>query len=193
MENVNEHSVSFVRAAPMITSQTVRKLWSYLQSQYSTTVTHKQDAPEMSLISWITPNFLTRYTTTIGRTIYTPFEIGVPSDGWSLESQVAVAAHEHQHIVQANRDGALYYFSYLFNSAARARYESEAYQSTLEVKWFLGQEIYPDNVADGLANYGCSAADVTQARNTLERYADAIRRGDVMTEAGQETIFFLCR
>lgn len=177
----------------MITSYTVRELWSYLQSHYGTTVTHKQDAPEMRAFSWLSPGFLTRYTTTIGRTIYTPFEVGVPSDDWSLEAQVAVAAHEHQHVVQANRDGLQFYTSYLLNSAARARYESEAYQSTLEVKWFLGQEIYPDNAADGLVNYGCSAIDINVSRNTLERCADAIRRGDIFTEAGQETVFFLCR
>jgi hypothetical protein len=178
----------------MITSTSVRALWSHLQSLYNTTVTSKRDAPEMRFIASVinTPGFLDHYTTTLGRLIYTPFTIGEPNDLWSLDAQAAVAAHEHQHVVQLNRDGMKFYASYLLNPSARAVYETEAYRASLELRWFLGDELHPDDYANSLINYGCRATDIAIARTALEESATDIGRGNVMTEAAQQRIFFLC-
>ena len=49
--------------------------------------------------------FLGSFTTTIGKRIYTPFDIGVPDERYDLWGQISVCVHEHQHVEQLLRDG----------------------------------------------------------------------------------------
>lgn len=177
-----------------LTPDTVAQLWSLMTAAYGTTVIDKRNAPEMRLVSRFlpTPNFLERYATTIGKRIYLPFIPGEVSDRWSLVGQVAVCAHEHQHVEQLNRDGLRFLLGYITNTSRRAVYEVEAYRTTLELQWFLtGSMADPDGYADGLVNYGCRASDVETARKTLELAADSVRAGIIATRAAQRAIGFL--
>lgn len=177
-----------------LTPEVVQRLWRYMQWAYNTTVVNKSSAAEMVLLSKVLPTkgFLDQYVTTIGRRIYVPFEIGVANEDWSLTAQAAVCAHEHQHVVQLDRDGFKYLWSYALSTAARASYETEAYRTTLEMKWYIDGVISDlDHYADGLANYGCKAADVEKARKSLRSYVPEISNGIVRTKAAQIAIGFL--
>jgi hypothetical protein len=147
-----------------------------------------------------TSDFIEGYVTTIGRTIYVPFEIGdespVGNHMWSLEGQAAVCAHEHQHVVQQRRDGFWYSWRYATNTAARAAYETEAYIATLEMKWALGADgwdLYQDakRHAEGLKNYGCTDNDVAVAAIQLAGACTDITRGVRKTEAARMALEYL--
>jgi hypothetical protein len=140
-----------------------------------------------------TPGFLDHYTTTVGKRIYTPFTVGEAHEFWSLEAQVAVCAHEHQHVEQLNRDGLKFLWSYATSTMARAAYEIEAYETSLDVQWFLrGQTVDPHHYAEGLANYGCRAADVATARLALDVYVMRVKQGTAQrTRAASLAIAYL--
>jgi hypothetical protein len=190
-----------------LTPELTRQLWAYMCDVYGTTVVRKQDAWMMRLAARVlsTPGFLDGYVTTLWGTIYVPFEIGndepfTGSDGvghvWSLEAQVAVCAHEHQHVSQEYRDGWKYSWRYATSTAARAVYETEAYRTTLEMKWALGAtehelETSALHYAVGLRNYGCTTRDVDTAIRELGIAVGEITRGIVKTEAAQVALEYL--
>jgi len=102
--------------------------WRFMQDHFRTSVINKSSALEMQLVArglealgvQSKEFFLKNFTTTIGRRIYTPFEVGSPKGGWDLWHQVVICVHEHQHVVQHDREGLAYEVSYLADRAARA-------------------------------------------------------------------------
>lgn len=181
-----------------LTPEVVQQLWTCMCERYGTTVVRKQDSWLMRLAARVLPtsDFLEGYVTTIGRTIYVPFEIGVEEPGWSLEAQTAVIAHECQHLVQQRRDGFWYGWRYATNTAARAAYETEAYRATLEMKYALGADgwdLYQEakRHAEGLKNYGCTDNDVAIAAIQLAGACTDITRGAVKTEAARTALEYL--
>ena len=83
-----------------------------MQDHFRTSVINKSSALEMQLVArglealgiQRKDRFLKNFTTTIGRRIYTPFEVGSPKGGWDLWHQIVICVHEHQHVVQ-QREG----------------------------------------------------------------------------------------
>jgi hypothetical protein len=170
----------------------VRAFYRFLQIRFRTTVVNKRDALEMKLVAQVLgvldvesrDRFLRKFTTTVGRRIFTPFEVGVPQSGWDLWSQMVIAVHEHQHVVQHDREGLSFEVSYLTDRAARARWEAEAYCSNLELHfWRYGTTPSVDALAAVLAEYGCRLSDVGVAATSLALSAESIRRGAVLNEA----------
>ena len=183
------------------TPETVRALWRHMTGLYGTRVVDKASAVEMRLAAFalgkmgvLDPEaFMRRYTTTVGRRIYVPFEVGRPDERHDLWSQVVVCAHEHQHVEQLLRDGWLRFAGrYLLSSAARAAYEAEAYRSNLELAfWRTGEVPDPGRLAARLRDYGCTGADVAMAQRMLELSAETVRRGGVANRASQKVIAWL--
>jgi hypothetical protein len=180
-----------------LTPETVQHVWSHMAGKYGTVVVSKADAWTMKTVGAMLnllgiqdrERFMTRYVTTIGRRIYTPFEVGVELGGWTLVGQIAVCAHEHTHVIQGRRDGWRYEWRYLTSTAWRAWYEVEAYRTTLEMQWALtGAIVDPERYAQGLEAYGCKAVDVEQARRTLTVCAEEVQRGIVRSEATWEAL-----
>lgn len=170
----------------------VRAFWDFMQGHFRTSVINKRDALEMHLVAdalaalgiQSREEFLANYTTTIGRRIYTAFEVGVPRPGWSLWSQVVVCVHEHQHVIQHDREGLAFEASYLADRAARARWEAEACRSNLELHfWRYGTMPSPRLMAEVLRGYGCREEDVEVATKALELSAVSISAGAVLNEA----------
>lgn len=166
--------------------------WRFMQDHYRTTVVNKRDALEMQLVAQALDalgiqsrdRFLRNFTTTLGRRIYTPFEVGSPRGGWDLWSQVVICVHEHQHVVQHNREGLSFEVSYLADRAARARWEAEAYRSNLELHfWRYGTTPSARRIAEVLGDYGCRPEDVDVAAKSLALSAVSIRKGAVINEA----------
>lgn len=170
----------------------VWSFWRFMQDHFRTTVLNKRDALEMQLVAHVlgalgiqSPDrFLRNFTTVIGRRIYTPFEIGVPRGGWDLWSQIVVCVHEHQHVVQHDREGLAYEISYLADRAARARWEAEAYRSNLELHyWRYGTTPSTRRLAEVLNDYGCRPEDIEVAAKSLALSAVAVQNGAVINEA----------
>lgn len=186
-----------------ITPTLVRAFWKRLMDDYDTELVRKQDSSFMSLIARSLgligvldkDAFMSRFTTTIGHKIYTPFELGVPGEGGrhSLVAQVIIGAHEHQHVEQSNRDGPVEFsWKYLLDASARALYEAEAYLTSMELNWFIfGKRPKSKLYADKLKSYGCDATDVELARRRLESGRITLKYGGVSTELGKKSIEIL--
>jgi len=175
-----------------IQPEEVWAFWRFMQDHYRTTVVNKRDALEMQLVAQALDalgiqsrdRFLRNFTTTLGRRIYTPFEVGSPRGGWDLWSQVVICVHEHQHVVQHDREGLSFEVSYLADRAARARWEAEAYRSNLELHfWRYGTTPSARRIAEVLGDYGCRPEDVDVAAKSLALSAVSIRKGAVINEA----------
>ena len=175
-----------------IQPEEVWAFWRFMQDHYRTTVVNKRDALEMQLVAQALDalgiqsrdRFLRNFTTTLGRRIYTPFEVGSPRGGWDLWSQVVICLHEHQHVVQHDREGLSFEVSYLADRAARARWEAEAYRSNLELHvWRYGTTPSARRIAEVLGDYGCRPEDVDVAAKSLALSAVSIRKGAVINEA----------
>lgn len=175
-----------------IQPEEVWAFWRFMQDHYRTTVVNKRDALEMQLVAQALDalgiqsrdRFLRNFTTTLGRRIYTPFEVGSPRGGWDLWSQVVICVHEHQHVVQHDREGLSFEVSYLADRAARARWEAEAYRSNLELHfWRYGTTPSARRIAEVLSDYGCRPEDVDVAAKSLALSAVSVRKGAVINEA----------
>jgi hypothetical protein len=170
----------------------VRAFWRHMSERFDTTTVNKQESTEMQLVAHALDllgildrdRFLTHFTTTIGRRIYAPFEVGNPQGGWDLWSQVVICVHEHQHVVQHDRDGVAFEAMYLTDRASRARYEAEAYRSNVEMHfWRYGATPSTRRLAELLFDYGCRKEDVEVVAQSLALSAVSVRRGAVMNEA----------
>jgi hypothetical protein len=174
--------------------------WEMMQQHYDSEVLDKPTAMEMRVLGWLLDlfcvvdrkTFLERFTTTIGRRIYIPFFVGVDHSRHPLWSQIGTCVHEHQHIVQLDRDGVRFTIDYLFDQASRAAYEAEAYTCNQELHfWRTGELRSPRKLAEKLRYYGCRETDIAVAESQLIAASRAIRGGAVITEAGQVAIAWL--
>jgi hypothetical protein len=183
-----------------IQPQEVVSFWRHMQERFGTTTVNKDDAVEMQIIASVLDTlgildkerFLKSFTTTLGRKIYTPFEVGTPNDGWDLWDQVVVCVHEHQHVVQHDREGLAFEVSYVADRAARARFEAEAYRSNLEMHfWRFGHPMRSRPLADLLHDYGCRPEDVEIAAHSLALANVSVRRGAVLNESTRAALDWL--
>ena len=182
-------------------SALVRELWEHFERKYHTKVVAKASAAEMKAAAWAlnkmgitgTSEFLEHFVTTIGHTIYTPFVVGVPMAGWSLWAQVSVCAHEHQHVVQLERDGAIKFFAkYLLSAARRAELEVDAYRCDMELWWWhRGEMLDAGELANQLLSYGCRPEDVVTAERSLRSAAVTVEHGGLITEAAKVAVSWL--
>jgi hypothetical protein len=176
-----------------ITSNLVIELWEYMEEAYGSRRVNKSNAPEMEMVANFLDGlnildknaFLEDFTTTIARTIYIPFEVGVAEPGRSLLSQIGTCIHEHQHVVQFIRDGVTFMADYVTYTAKRAAYEVDAYRCNLEMYYLLTKTI-PDTdaVAEQLHHYGCTELDIQVSAKALGMIARTIKMGGLTSEAG---------
>jgi hypothetical protein len=187
------------RAEP--TPEDAKGLWAFMTKTFETRVIHKADAGAMRAVGAAlgamgivnARDFMTRFATTIGRRIYLPFVPGTDAPGWDLWQQMLTCAHEHQHVAQLDRDGKVRFgFDYLRSKAARARHETEARTTEVELHfWRFGTIPNLERLVEGLSSYALRPADITAALSALRSQAEAIRRGAVLTQAGQVAISWL--
>jgi len=181
----------------------VRGLWDYMTRRHNTQVVLKASASEMRLLSQflgglgiINPErFMTRYTTIIGRRVYTPFTVGVADNREGLWRQLVNCVHEHQHVVQQVRDGKyLFARRYVTSPVERAHYEAEAYRCNMEMHWWrFGATPDPYMLANKLRDYGCRQRDIDMAAHMLEASAVSIRQGAIVNQATLEALMWLAR
>jgi hypothetical protein len=186
--------LSFLNRGPKpINPQLVQNLWTYMQKVYNTSVINKSDSAMMVVVGVILDKmgiqdkatFMSKYSTTVGHSIYVPFTIGVPTADWPLTSQIIICLHEHQHIVQSTSEGEFSYnFNYMMKPDMRAQYETEAYRSALEISWYYNKTL-PDlhAVASILLNYGLTADHVHVAEVSLSSAARMVKSGLILNQA----------
>lgn len=176
----------------MITPTIVRGLWAFLAGHYKTKVKAKATSAEVRVIAQMLDQmgvvdagaFLTRQTTTLGKTIYIPFRLGVATPVHSLEHQLVTGAHEHQHVVQMNKDGLSFAAGYTLDTVKRTAYEAEAYRVTMTLTYYLnGSMPAPAEYAELMKNYGVTAKDRDFLAEYLRISIPAIRAGGIPDEA----------
>jgi hypothetical protein len=140
-------------------------------------------------------DFARRYVTTLGRTVFVPFEPGDASGPWSLWEQMMVIAHECEHIRQrAMRHLGAFEIDYLTSGALRAQLEADAYRCNMELhRWRFGDVPagMPHALASTLLAYGCTRADVEVCELHLRSSAETSRRGGVLSHAAATAIEWL--
>jgi hypothetical protein len=184
-----------------LTPLLVKGLWQHMQRVYGTKLIDKRNAIEMVMLSKALDkmgvinqaDFLERYTTVLHKRIYAPFEPGVETPRHNLLAQVKICAHEHQHVEQLNRELG-FMARYLLSPAERARYEVEAYTTSMELQWFLTGELADiDAIVNSLRSYALRDGDLAVARVSLVMAARAVSSGGVSTPAARMAIRWLSR
>ncbi len=185
-----------------VTPEMVKGLWDFLSQTYQTEIVPKEKSLVMKVVAQtldllqITDkqSFMTRFTTTLGRVIYVPFTPGVPTPLHSLESQLSIAAHEHQHVIQldAKGGGFTFMYNYLASQAWRAAYEAEAYRVSMTMQYRLrGSMSSPMSYALLLKSYGIDQAGQDYAAEFLDLAVPSIRRGGIPDEAARVSLYWL--
>lgn len=189
----------------MLTPELTKAFWAHMQSEFGSSVEEKNDALVMQAAAQLLDalkiqdkeQFMKDFVTTLFKTIYIPFKIGIEDGRWSLWSQVRVCVHEHQHVIQGGRDGWPEFCSrYLTDSSFRAGYEAEAFGSDMEMEfWRQGTAFNISDFAKErpwvLKSYGCSDADIEQAVQMLTIRAGVVSQGAVANPSTIKAIEWL--
>jgi hypothetical protein len=186
------------------TPELVKNFWAYMQAQYGSEVVQKADSNLMKLVAKCLDIaniqddavFMKRFTTTLIKTIYIPFELGT-TDTRSLWSQIRLCVHEHQHIEQGEREGwPTFTVQYLTDPAFRANFEAEAFGCDMEMEyWRQGTGFdplaYGQKRVEVLKLYGCKPEHIEQAKQTIALRADVLVQGGVENKCSQLAIDWL--
>jgi hypothetical protein len=184
-----------------LTSQLVIDFWHDITARYGATVVDKQDSATMNLVAGFLDTigvqdrtaFMQQFVTTLFDRVYIPFDLGVDGGaaGWSLWSQVMVAAHEMCHVRQFHQAPASFVTGYLFNQSTRTTLEAEAYGSDLELSWWRGHAFSPEQMANNLQYYGLGPEHVAYAAQYLAVLDDTLRQQGSVSPTAKWTIDWL--
>jgi hypothetical protein len=178
---------------PSPTRDEVLAFWDAMARKYGSRTVAKATAIEMRVVGRFLQGvgvvdaeaFQTRFTTVIGRRIYAPFQPGDASSGEARWRQLCVCVHEHQHIVQLQRDGRVRFSTrYALQRAARTEYEIEAYTCDLEMAfWRTGRVPGTAPFAKLFEHYGVGPKYIAHAHAVLAANAERVAAGERVTEA----------
>ena len=185
------------------TSAIVRGLYDHLQRRYGSRLVDRSESKPFQVLADLVSllgiadreSYLRRTVTTIGHTIYAPFTPGEASPPYDLWTQIVVAAHEHEHIVQAEESGGdlAFILRYLVSPSDRAVFEARAFFSTFELEYWRYGEVRTsvDTITKIISgSYGLGANDVLAARAALVVGLDVARVGG-LSPATREVIKYL--
>ncbi len=153
-------------------------------------IVHKADSRLMGIIAialWpITPDFSTRFTTVLGKTVYIPR----PMEEFPRDHLARVLAHEFVHQLDMMEHGAWFYGSYLVAPlpvvrTQRAIWERRAYGVDLLLAYDLGGEPELQRYLQYLIetfsgpSYAWMWAGTESARQFLEPLCEEVRSGEL--------------
>jgi hypothetical protein len=125
--------------------------------------------------------FLHNCAITVGDVIYLPFRLG-PS-AWTPEQQVAIVAHECQHVRQGADAHLLFWLRYFTSRAHRAEFETSAVVAEMEVYWRLkGIFLSVKEAASRLSWYGVGSKDIRVVEKHLAIVKDTLQRGGEVSD-----------
>jgi hypothetical protein len=183
-----------------ISPELVRDVAFHLSQKYHTTFFSKYDQWEMQLAGSFLETlgvldrdyFLEHYATTLGKRIYTPFEIGSPGSEDELLSQLRTITHEHVHALQYINGGEIFGAEYLASEAKRAHYEAQAYTANLEIHFlYTGKILDLESMSERLQNYKVGRKHRRTCLKHLEIVSETIKVGGIITEPGKYIIEYI--
>lgn len=142
-----------------------------LREEYKTTLVYKDNSKFMRLLNVLLlivtfggqRQFMTRFTTTIGKTIYVPREW----EQYPVAEKITILRHERIHLRQAKRYP-LFVFSFLylffplplFLAYYRAKFEKEAYEESMrsDADLYGGMVLYQKSYSDFIQSQFTSSA-----------------------------------
>ncbi len=179
----------------------VKDLWSYISYEYDTKIVDKNKSSFMKALGIFLSTFgimskkefLEDFVTTIGKTIYVPFSIGKGKlNENDLLNQIFLCVHEHEHVVQHNKLGRKYSIRYVLRSSQRAKFETEAYSTSLEIYyWFFKDFLSTDYLSQLLIFYNCKEKDILQSKKALDGNIELIKKGKIISEVSEKAIIWL--
>lgn len=182
-----------------------KKLQEHLSVEYGSTVENKEDSTLMRAVSFgmdIGSNFssglpggadfMTRFATTLAKTIYLPKSIRE-----NPLSLCEVVTHENEHVLQFIDTNVEFAWFYLTDSVARAQFEADAYASGIAVRSWLTGHAPTDSipwVLDTLVqSYHLKPEDKPYAETALKSHMASIGAGLYMTRSARSAIEFLTK
>jgi hypothetical protein len=179
----------------------VQDFWSFMLARHGMTLVNKNDSKMMQIVGESLDlmgiqdkdDFMKKYTTSVLGRVFTPFELGVPMEGWSLWNQIRVCPHEIRHDVQRKNNGCLgFEWDYTTNSASRASHECDALSVDMLLEWrYQDRMLSPHELAVGLKGYACTDEDVEVSEKQLQMIAKMIRRGAILPDPAKEACDWL--
>jgi hypothetical protein len=182
------------------TPQMVQDFWTFMASVYGSKQIDKTNSAAIDVVGDFLQligvqdeqTFLSRFTTTIGTRIYTPFDVGTTTPEYSLWAEMIICVHEHKHVVQFENEGIDYVARYLASGADRADYEAEAYRTAAELNhWRYGTVDSAQGLANHLTNYNCTPAEIDNAREIIQLSEDTIGKGGLVSDVTATAIEWL--
>jgi hypothetical protein len=184
-----------------LTSEHVKAFWAYMKQEFDSSVEEKNDILVMQIAAALLDTlhiqnkdlFMKNFVTTLWKTIYIPFIVGVEDDRWKFWNQIRVCVHEHQHIIQGMREGwPVFSTRYVTSSSYRAGYEAEAFGCDLEMEYYrTGQILDVAQRVSILKDYGCKVADIEQAQQMLSIRAEVVKQGVIENQATMKAVAWL--
>jgi hypothetical protein len=182
-----------------------KKLQEHLSVEYGSTVENKEDSTLMKAVSFgmdIGSNFssglpggadfMTRFATTLAKTIYLPKSIRE-----NPLSLCEVVTHENEHVLQFIDTNVEFAWFYLTDSVARAQFEADAYASGIAVRsWLTGQaptDSIPWVLDTLVQSYHLKPEDKPYAETALKSHMASIGAGLYMTRSARSAIDFLTK
>ena len=172
----------------------VVNLWNALAEKFQLRLIDKRDSQEMLFLGEVLEQlgvmdqqaFLERYATTIGRSVYLPFELGDP-ESRSLLSQAMTICHEAQHGHQHSTKGrSRWAIKYVADPAFRGAEEAEALTTGCEVYFLLtGKVLDPRPQAEKLIHYALGEDDIDTVAKRLNSTFKTVKAGGIITDAGK--------
>lgn len=178
-------------------------LQAHLTAWFGSTVEPKEESALMKAVSFgmdlgsnfssglpAGSDFMTRYATTIAKTIYLPKSIRE-----NPLSLCEVVTHESEHVLQFDDTNVEFAWFYLTDSTARAQFEADAYASGIAVRcWLTGAtptESIPWVLDSLVKGYHLKAEDKAYAETALKSHMASLSSGIVMTRSARTAIAFL--
>jgi hypothetical protein len=125
--------------------------------------------------------FVRSVAVTVGDTIYLPFRVG--GAGMAYAAQVALVAHECDHVRQGGDEHLEYWIRYFTSRAHRAEYEARALAVELEVRWRLtGKMPDPAELAARLGWYRVGKRDIAVTAKHLASVATTLAAGGELAD-----------
>ena len=183
----------------------VRALWQHLSVNFASVIKSKSHssislfcAESLEFMGIMNAEtFLQNYVTTIGRTIYVPYFVGVAENTRELIEQAMTGVHEHQHVQQFNMGGRSFMSDYLTIPSKRVMAEVEAIMASwefamaLQAKSHSTIDLDPIRYAEQLRPYMLGDKDIALAAKALELGKTMVMDGAISTEAGRVSADFL--
>lgn len=173
----------------------VDMLWVEFRNTHRTRRRSKQRSWLMRIVATVLDlfrvmprqRFLTRFATTVRRTIYMPDRDPPVRD---LLREAALCVHEHVHV---RMWGLRFMWRYATSPMWRALYEAQAYRANIALRyWYVGDWLDIKDLAAKIGtNYRCGNAGIELAYRLFEEERIALHQGRITCPEVRQALAFM--